>query len=100
MGFMADVAGAIISAIRQSGPSIAIVGANADQAHDAMHALGIEHHAFHNFNGMDFVDAGEFGIMARGSNKVTIPLHGYAAKDIPGVAAKLQAYNPSWKISY
>ena len=80
------------------GVKIVVEGASAEEAHALMHEYGIEHHAFHDFNGFDLVDAGEFGIMARGSHKVTIPLHGKAAKHPQEVANQIQVHNPGWKV--
>lgn len=76
---------------------ITITGADAQEAHAIMHELGINHHAFANFNGLNFKDGGEFGLMDTGSNEVTIPLHGQDARDARAVVAKLQQRNPKWK---
>lgn len=78
--------------------SIKIKGLSAQEAHDIMHELGIDHDAFANFNGLNFKDGGEFGIMDTGSDEVIIPLHGRAAQDPQRVAEILQERNPKWKI--
>ncbi len=78
---------------------IIVEGANAQEAHALMHEFNIEHHAFHDFNGFNFKDGGEFGLVATGSNKVTIPLHGKAAKNPQGVAGVLRGLNSGWKVS-
>ncbi len=78
--------------------TITVMGADAQEAHALMHEFDIEHHAFHNFNGLNFKDDGEFGLVATGSNNVTIPLHGKAAQNTQEVTNRLQARNPKWKL--
>ena len=77
---------------------IVVEGANAEEAHALMHEFDIEHHAFHDFNGLNLFET-PFGIMPRGSNKVTIPLHGNAAKNPDAVADVLRGRNSGWKVS-
>lgn len=76
---------------------IVVTGANAEDAHALMHEFNIEHHAFHAFNGLNFTEVGGI-LIDRGSEKVTIPLHGQAALNPHAVARKLQQRNPNWKI--
>lgn len=82
------------------GVKVVVEGPHAEEAHAIMHEpnVNIEHHGFANFNGLNFADAGIFGLMARGSNKVKIGLHGRAAKNPQAVVDLLKKRNPAWKI--
>ena len=77
---------------------IVVEGMSAEEAHSIMHQFDIEHHAFHNFNGLNLVEVGGFGLMAMGSHKVEIPLHGNAAKHPHDVVNLLRQQNPNWKV--
>lgn len=77
---------------------IEVTGPHAEEAHDLFHKWDTEHHGFANFNGLNFADAGDFGIVARGSNKVIIGLHGKAAKNPQEVVNRLKASNPNWTV--
>jgi len=77
---------------------IVVEGASAEEAHSLMHEFDIEHHTFHDFNGLNLTDDGYGGLMALGSNKVEIPLHGKAARNPHGVADVLRGRNSAWKV--
>ena len=77
---------------------ITITGTDAQEAHALMHEFGIEHHAFHDFNGLGLTEVGGM-IVERGSSEVTIPLHGKAARNPQGVVNVLRERNSNWKIS-
>ena len=77
---------------------IVVEGANAEEAHALMHEFDIEHHAFHDFNGLNLTEIGGM-IISQGSDKVTIPLHGRAARNPETVADVLRERNSTWKVS-
>ncbi len=80
------------------GTKIVVEGASAEQAHALMHEFDIEHHAFHNANGHNFVNT-PYGLMDTGSERVEIPLHGRAARNPEAVANVLRNRNSAWKVS-
>ena len=77
--------------------TITVIGANAQEAHTLMHEFNIEHHAFHDFNGLNLTEVGGM-IYEQGSNKVCIPLHGKGAKNPEAVVSILSERNPSWRV--
>ena len=77
---------------------IVVEGANAEEAHALMHEFDIEHHAFHDFNGLNLTEIDGM-IIARGSDKVEIPLHGKAARNPEGVASASRGRNSAWRVS-